>query len=154
MIVPGISSMATNSIVRGQTESNSSQAESNNSPGWKYVTVTEGDIIYTYIVIGKNMKVLIGKSSAKENDMDKKNVDDKPEANGNSNKLNAKPQKDCSKQLEAEKVSFLSDYRMLGLTGYYQKKIQETMTNMENHIGFDKANSVGTSAFFARNIDK
>lgn len=137
MILPGISSPTNNQSVRGQAESNATQSENSNSSGWKYITVTEGNVTYTYIVIGKNMKVLIGTSTVKEEDKDKKNADSNTDANGNSSKTNAAPQNDSTKQA-AEKISFLTDYRMLGLTGYYQKKIRETMENMEDQLGCDK----------------
>ncbi len=141
MILPGISSQITNQSVRGQTESNATQSENSNSSGWKYVTVTEGNITYTYIVIGKNMKVLIGTSTVQEEEKNKKNADSNTDANGNSSKANAAPQNDNAK-LAAEKVSFLSDYRMLGLTGYYQKKMRETMENMEDQLGCDKLDAI------------
>lgn len=138
-MLSGISSLTASQAVRGQLESNSSQSDNSASAGWKYVTVTEGDTIYTYIVIGKNMKILIGKSSAKEDDTDKKGAGDKNEDSTTSAKPNAGLQTAAATKQTAEKANFLNDCRMLGLTGYYQKKMRETMEIMENQLGCDKA---------------
>lgn len=145
-MLSGISSLTASQAVRGQMESSSSQADNSTSAGWKYVTVTEGDTVYTYIVIGKNMKILIGKSAVKEDDKDEKSADgkNKNEATATSTKPNADPQATANKQA-AEKMNFLNDYRMLGLTGYYQKKMRETMENMENQLGSNKVDTITTS---------
>ncbi|WP_094602844.1 hypothetical protein SPSIL_030760 [Sporomusa silvacetica DSM 10669] len=138
MNVLGSSSLTNNQIVRGQVESNSTQNGDSNSTGWRYISVKEGDTVYTYIVIGKNMKVLIGKTSTPKDDgKDKKTADDKQDATNNSNTANTACQNDSSK-IKDEKISFLTDYRMLALTAAYQKKLRETMKNLEANIGCDK----------------
>lgn len=144
MNLSGVSALASNQSVSGRPESQAAQDGNGSSEGWKYVTVQEGDIIYTYIVIGKNMKVLIGQTSVNK---DKKTDDDKKDAaggdtgtagTGNSDKSTELVQHEARK-IEAEKVNFLNDYRMLGLTGYYQKKLRETIRNLEDDIVYDKS---------------
>lgn len=149
-MLSAISSLTASQAVRGKTENSSNQENSSTSAGWKYVTVTEGDIIYTYIVIGKNMKILIGKSATKEKDTDKKSGDDKNEATATSAKPTTDPQAAATRQA-AEKVNFLNDYRMLGLTGYYQKKMRETLEIMESQLGCDQT---ATTAAVAQPLPK
>ena len=145
MNLSGVSALASNQSVSGRPESQAAQDGNGSSEGWKYVTVQEGDIIYTYIVIGKNMKVLIGQTSVNK-DKNKKTDDDKKDAaggdtgtagTGNSDKSTELVQNEARK-IEAEKVNFLNDSRMLGLTGYYQKKLRETIRNLEDDIVYDK----------------
>lgn len=134
MTTPAISPLTTNLSISSKSETHSSQDSENNSTGWKYVTIKEGNIIYTYIVIGKNMKVLIGQSNAPEGDKDKNNTGNKKDGDtgDNADKVNASQQ--TSSKLANEKASLLTDCRMLGLTGYYQKKLRESMENMENRV--------------------
>lgn len=139
-----VSLMTTNQSVGRQTESQSAQDNNSNSAGWKYVTVQEGDTVYTYIVIGKNMKVLIGESSIHE-DKDKKTASNKKDAAGNSDQINATVQ-DTSNKMPNEQINFLADHRMLGLTGDYQKKMREMMKNMEDHIAYHKVDQTNAKA--------
>lgn len=133
MNVPKVSYFTQNQASYLQSDSLASkQDENDNSAGFKYVTIREGNILYTYIVIGKNMKVLIGKAAVDEDTDgkapgDKKGADKLAQANEpNQAGLN-------KKALEA--AGFLTDTRMLGLTAYYQKKMREMMRNMEDNLG-------------------
>ncbi|SMD16464.1 hypothetical protein [Sporomusa malonica] len=151
MNLSGLSSLSNNLTSCGRTESQLEQDSSGNSQGWKYVTVKVGDTVYTYIVIGKNMKVLIGSTSDDE-DKDKKSAGDKKDAN-HSDKLNEAKQSDDNK-LGIEKNNFLMDHRMLGLTGFYQKKLREMMKNMEDQIAYNKIDYVDTKKKFESNKDE
>ncbi len=148
MSISGIST--NNQTLCGRNESPSSQNGNNNSTGWKYVTVTDGDTVYTYIVIGKNMKVLIGKSTTKQ-DKDKDKNDDKETASNkkdtvsNSDKTRATEQNNNNKKA-AEKNDFLIDERMLALTGYYQKKMRKLVDNLEDKISRNNGDGVDSRA--------
>jgi len=132
MDISGSSLLTKNQIVYGRSESGSMSEDNSSSGGWKYITVVEGDIEYTYIVIGKDMKVLVGTTSVHEDkNKDKKATGDKENSADKSDQLN----ETGKNQMEANKVDFLTDLRMLGLTAFYQKKIQQTMNNMEAQIG-------------------
>jgi hypothetical protein len=138
MSMSGISSL-TNQTMCGRTESHSNKDGHSNSAGWKYVTITEGDTVYTYIVIGENMKILIGKAPAandKDEDKDKTTADDKTNALGQN----------ASNKMNADQATFLTDTRMLALTGNYQKKLREIMKNLEDHIGCAKVDEVETQS--------
>jgi hypothetical protein len=146
MDVSGVSLLQQNKTVCGRGDNVPAQDGTSDSGGWKFVTVQEGDVEYTYIVIGKNMRVLIGETSVKDKDEDKKSASDKENSASKAEKtLHA--EKNDSNKVVANKVDFLTDYRMFALTASYQKKIRETMKNMENHIGAiqhgsDKVNGV------------
>lgn len=144
MDLSGISFMTNNQSVGRKTESQPAQDNNGTSSGWKYVTVQEGDTVYTYIVIGKNMKVLIGESSIQE-DKNKKTESDKKDAAGNSEQANAAAQ-NASNKLPDEQINFLADRRMLGLMGDYQQKMREIMRNMEDHIVYDKVDQPHAAA--------
>lgn len=134
MDISSSSLLTKNQIVCGRSERGSMSEDNSSSGGWKYITVVEGDIQYTYIVIGKDMKVLVGTTSVHEDknkDKDKKATGDKENSADKSDQLN----ETGKNQIEANKVDFLTDPRMLGLTAFYQKKIQQTMQNMEAQIG-------------------
>lgn len=137
MNVPKVSYFAQNQASNLQTDSSlSKQDDSSDSAGFKYVSIREGNIVCTYIVIGKNMKVLIGKSAVDEDKEDKKDgkaTDDKNGAD-KSTKTTEDKQAALNKK-KLEEASFLTDSRMLGLTAYYQKKLREMMRNMESNIG-------------------
>lgn len=138
MNLSGVPSFKNNQTVLGRTETNSAQGGNSNSAGWKYVTITEGDTAYTYIVIGENMKVLIGKAAVdKDEDKDKKTSADKMDKENLAGQNEGNLAKD-------EKVNFLIDPRMLGLTGFYQKKLREAMKSLEDQVGCDKINYIDT----------
>ncbi|WP_371362568.1 hypothetical protein SRRS_37000 [Sporomusa rhizae] len=137
MNVPKVSYFAQNQASNLQTDSSlSKQDDSSDSAGFKYVSIREGNIVCTYIVIGKNMKVLIGKSAVDEDKEDKKDGKTTDDKNGadKSTKTTEDKQAALNKK-KLEEASFLTDSRMLGLTAYYQKKLREMMRNMESNIG-------------------
>ena len=143
MNVSGISAMSNNQTISSLTESQSAQ-DNNSSSGWKYITVREDGIVYTYVVIGKNMKVLIGTSKDTDNteSKDKKNA---KTAASEKDSIDNTRQKKLQTQTAGAKITagpkdFFADFRMFGLTGYYQEKMRETVKNMENHIVCDNIN--------------
>lgn len=150
MNVSRVSDVVKNQAVGGKTGSQSTQEDNNgNSSGWKYVTVKEGDMTYTYIVIGKNMKVLIGTSKADEDQKDKDNDNKgaKTEkgqqvATGNTEQVKKSLQNSPPKKTP-EQTDFLADFRMIGLTAFHQKKIRETIKKMEDNFVYGKINSPG-----------
>ncbi|MDF2570104.1 MAG: hypothetical protein K0R55_1708 [Sporomusa sp.] len=147
MNLPGVSSLPNNSASCGRTEPKSEQDSSDNSQGWKYATVKVGDTVYTYIVIGKNMKVLIGATTDdEEKGKDKKTVSGKNDAN-TTDKLNETKYSDSNK-IGTDKVDFLMDHRMLGLTGFYQKKLRDMVENMEDQIIYNKIDYIDTKTKF------
>lgn len=134
MDVSGVSSLLRNQTALGRSEDKTAQDGNDSSGGWKYITVQEGDTVYTYIVIGKNMKVLVGKTAAhKEKDDDKKTAGDKNNS-AEQSAVTAQPEKNAT-EVATNKVDFLTDTRMFALTAIYQKKMRETMKNMEDQIG-------------------
>jgi hypothetical protein len=151
MDLHGISSIMKNQAAYTKSDSQSSQDTDGNDGGWKYLTVRANGKLYTYIVIGKNMRVLIGETTDKEaEDKDKKtastqnsggpdqtNGTDKTAASGSSSsdKLAADGQNGDGKKEETVKADFLTDTSMLGLTSYYQKKTREMLKTMEENIG-------------------
>lgn len=144
MNVSGVSDVAKNQAVGGKIGSQSTQGNNGNSSGWKYVTVKEGDITYTYIVIGKNMKVLIGTAKADEDqkDKDKDNKGAKAEkdqkvAAGNTEQVKALLQNAPPKKMP-EQTDFIADFRMFGLTAFHQKKMRETIKKMEDNFVYGK----------------
>ena len=127
-------------------QNSASQNETNSSGGWKYITVQEGDVVYTYIVIGKNMKILIGKTDSKDNDGDKQKQaakDDKSTAGNTQNPL-------AAAGTDMKKPDFLNDLRMFALTGFYQKKCRETLEALEQQIGNEKPASPQKTAAASR----
>ncbi|MDT8904003.1 hypothetical protein [Anaeroselena agilis] len=161
--------MTKNQAAYGQSANQSSQDAGGNAGGWKFVTVQSGDIIYTYIVIGKNMKVLVGQTSAKKTDdndpktaADKNAVagsQDKPAAAGDSaaSVSSAKPtaaKENGGNTKEPAGLDFLGDLRMFALTGYHQQKIRETIKNMEESVVTGKATDVKASATAGKKPDK
>lgn len=149
MNVSRVSDVVKNQAVGGKTGSQSTQDNNDNSSGWKYVTVKEGDMTYTYIVIGKNMKVLIGTSKADEDQKDK-DKDDKGAkaekgqqvATGNTEQVKKSLQNSPQKKTP-EQTDFLADFRMIGLTAFHQKKMRETIKKMEDNFVYGKINSHG-----------
>lgn len=140
MNVPKVSYFAQNQASNLQTDNSlSKQDDSSDSAGFKYVSIREGNIVCTYIVIGKNMKVLIGKSAVAEDKEDKKDgkaTDDKNGADKSTKSTKTTEDKQAAlNKKKLEEASFLTDSRMLGLTAYYQKKLREMMRNMESNIG-------------------
>lgn len=123
----------------GRTDNNSTKNGDSSNQGWKYLSVQVGDTIYTYIVIGKDMRILIGKTTTedenKQNDK-KSNGDNKPAENNNNSPVNTAGQTD-NIQIEDKTVSFLSDWRMLGLTAFHQQKLRQMIKNMEDRIVYD-----------------
>ena len=100
------------------------------------------------------MKVLIGESSVHEDkDKDKKAAGNKKDAAGNSDQATAAVQND-SKKIPDKQVSFLNDHRMLGLTGYHQKKMQEMMQNMEDDVAGDKVGQINANTKAAHKSSK
>ncbi|WP_156478612.1 hypothetical protein [Anaerosporomusa subterranea] len=141
--------------------SQSSQDTGDSASGWKYLTVRQGGKVYTYIVIGKNMRILIGETSDKKTeDKDKKTADGNNDAAGEVENTNGASNNAVSDSMnglavngqnggrkeEIAKPDFLMDTRMLALTGYYQKKMRETIKNLGETIGSDNALTVKRSA--------
>jgi hypothetical protein len=146
MDLQGVSAMMPNQAANERQ--NQSSAETDNSDGgWKYITVHEGDRVYTYLVIGKNMKVLIGETSEKKtDDKDKKAADGKNSADGGTDQANASTGNGVSGSADMLAVNgqyggkgkgiksdFLMDTSMLALTGYYQEKMRETIRQLIGH---------------------
>lgn len=165
----GVAALTKNQGTYGQSANQSSQDTGGNAGGWKFVTVQSGDIIYTYIVIGKNMRVLVGQTSAKKNDDNDpktaagKNAaagsQDQPAAAGDSaaSASSAKPtaaKESGGKTKETAGPDFLGDLRMFALTGYYQQKMRETIKNMEESVGTDKVTDVKASANAGKKPDE
>ncbi|CUH96677.1 hypothetical protein P22_2767 [Propionispora sp. 2/2-37] len=138
-------------MVKNQTaydggQSQSSAETDSSSGGWKYMTVKEGGRVYTYLVIGKNMRVLIGESSEETDNKDKKSADGKDNAAGGAEQANTSAGNDFSgsadsfaingqKEKNGVKTDFLMDTSMFALTGYYQEKMRETIKQLSNSIG-------------------
>jgi len=169
MDLSGVTALTKNQATKGQSANQSSQDTGGNTGGWKYVTVQSGDIIYTYIVIGKNMKVLVGQTSAKKNDdNDPKTAADKNTAAGSQDKPaaavdsaaaanSAKPtaaKERGGNTKETAGPDFFSDLRMFALTGYYQQKMRETIKNMKENIVTDKVTDVKASANAGKKPDE
>lgn len=143
MDISGVSSMLSQSM-NGMNSNSSTQDTDNSSGGWKYLTVQEGGYTYTYIVIGKNMKVLISQVAAqgdKDNSADKgKKTEDNKTGN---NKVNAENNSTASNQAEQQdnKVQNVQEsqiskkYGMLTLTAYYEKQMREILKEMEEKVG-------------------
>ena len=160
----GVAALTKNQASYGQSANQSSQDTGGNAGGWKYVTVQSGDIIYTYILIGKNMRGLVGQTSAKKNDDNDPNTaadknatagsQDKPAAGDSAAAASsAKPtaaKESGSNKKETAGPAFLDDLRMFALTGYYQQKMRETIKIMEESVGTDKVTEVKASA----NVEK
>lgn len=109
------------------------------SGGWKFITVQEGDTVYTYVVIGKNMRVLVGKTTVHDDqdaDKDKKSENSKKASSSQAADQNT-TEKNTDGQTKENKVDFLTDSRMFALTAVYQKKMRETMKNMVDHVGMN-----------------
>ncbi|MDF2500098.1 MAG: hypothetical protein K0Q77_812 [Anaerosporomusa subterranea] len=156
-----VSAMTKNQATFGKQGSQSSQDTGDSAGGWKYLTVRQGGKVYTYIVIGKNMRILIGETADKKtDDKDKKTADGNNEAaagaentNGAGNNAAAGSMdrlavngQNGGKKEETAKPDFLMDTSMLTLTGYYQKKMRETIKNLGDTIGNDNALTVKKSA--------
>jgi len=140
MDISGFSLLAKEQIACGRSESGSMSKDNSSSGGWKYITVVEGDIEYTYIVIGKDMKILVGTTSVHEDKNKDKDKDTNKDKKATGVKENSADKSDelneiGKNKMEANKVDFLTDLRMIGMTAFYQKKIQQTIENMEAHIG-------------------
>lgn len=136
MNVPKVSYFAQNQAFNLQNDSSlSEQDESSNSSGFKFQTIKEGNTIYTYIVIGKNMKILIGKAAVAEEKEDEKDGKTADKKNDTDKLAKENEEKQTAlKKKSIEEAGFLTDSRMLGLTAYYQKKLREMMRNMETNI--------------------
>ena len=142
MNLPKISGFSSTQAAAG-LQTSASQDESGSSGGWKYITVQDGNVQYTYIVIGKNMKVLVGKT-----DISDKN-DDKQKQTAKDNKTAPETTQSpfAAADTETAKPDFLTDLRMFALTGAYQKKCRETLKALEQQIGDEGPDSpVKTSA--------
>jgi hypothetical protein len=169
MDVSGVAALTKNQATYGQSANQSSQDTGGDAGGWKFVTVQSGDIIYTYIVIGKNMRVLVGQTSAKKNDdNDSKAAADKNAVAGSQDNSAAagdsatsasaaKPaaaQESGGNTKETAGPDFLNDLRMFALTGYYQKKMRETIKNMEESVVTDKVADIKASANAGKKPDE
>lgn len=156
----GVSAVPKNQSIYRQLDNQTAGDTGGSANGWKYLTVREGGKIYTYIVIGKNMRILIGESTEKKTEAkDKKTADgqkaggpDQMEGNGNNGALASPAQPVAANDSdestrESVKTSFLTDTTMLALTGYYQKKMRETIKNLGENLGNAKVAEIGTAAY-------
>jgi hypothetical protein len=146
----GISAMTKTQVAAGKQGSQSSQSDDSAS-GWKYLTVRQGGKIYTYIVIGKNMRILIGETADKKTDDKDQKTDDKDQKTADANsdattgveKANRVSNNAASgmdalaasgqsggKREGTANPDFLMDTSMFALTGYYQKKMRETIKDL------------------------
>lgn len=156
----GVSSLTKSQSTYGKQGSQSSQNSDDGAGGWRYLTVREGGKVYTYIVIGKNMRILIGETSDKETtDKDKKTANSNSDATGGvekagagnnaaSGSMDALPVsgQNGDKEEKIAKSDFLMDTSMLTLTGYYQNKMRETIKNLGETIGNDHSITAKASA--------
>lgn len=136
MKVTDVSAMAGSQAVKGAAEGRASQDDGGSANGWKFVTVQEGDVLCTYIVIGKNMRVLVGTAPVREQGKDKKTATGGGQEAADSQGQTAAGtgQSGDGRKPAEEAVSFLTDKRMLGLTGHHQKKMRETLRKLEEHV--------------------
>lgn len=142
MDIQGISALTQNQASYGN-QSQSSATDSSSSGGWKYLTVKEGGRVYTYLVIGKNMKILIGESSEEKTDKkDKQAADGTKEANQETGQAGTTASdgstggvgKATNGQKEKQ-VDFLMNTEMLALTGYYQEQMRRTIKQFADAVG-------------------
>lgn len=150
MEIQRISAMVKTQAAYGRHDQSCEETD-NHSGGWKYLTVHEGGRTYTYLVIGKNMKILIGETAEKKtNDKDKKTAEAKGNVNGEAKQENAAGANDVSGSTDVPingqggreekrelKNDFFTDTAMFAFTGYYQKKMRETVKKLEKTIGND-----------------
>lgn len=166
MNVYGVSSLTKLQTDYGQSDSQSSQDAGDSNGGWKYLTVRANGKVYTYIVIGKNMRVLIGEATEKKTDeKDEKTGDGKKgnisnQTNGTentsmegSNKLDVDGQNSNGKK-ETIKADFLTDTSMLALTGCYQKKMREIIKDLQQGIGERSSDAIQTSTNTGKKANK
>ena len=142
MDIQGISALTQNQANYGN-QSQSSATDSSSSGGWKYLTVKEGGRVYTYLVIGKNMKILIGESSEEKTDKkDKQAADGTKESNQGTGQVGTTASdgstggvgKATNGQKEKQ-VDFLMNTEMLALTGYYQEQMRRTIKQFADSVG-------------------
>ena len=149
MELQGISAMAKTQTAYGKQ---SSEETDNSSGGWKYLTVRQGGRVYTYLVIGKNMRVLIGETAEKKTDgKDKESTDGKNNADGSAEQASGSADISVNRQSGGKeekgiRPDFLLDASMLALTGYYQKKMRETIKHLGNSIGSDRNGNTAATA--------
>lgn len=157
MELRGVSSLVKSQNAYGKQNS---EEPDNGSGGWKYLTVREGGRIYTYLVIGKNMRILIGEKNAEEKSGDKDGnaaegssdvgggvaqASDRKAASVNAD-MSVSSQKGGKEEQEI-RHDFLLDTSMLGLTAYHQKKMRETIKHLGNSIGNNlNGNAISDSA--------
>lgn len=130
MNLSNISDLSSTQTAAG-LQNSASQGNADSSGGWKYITVQEGDVVYTYIVIGKNMKILVGKTDSDDKDGDKQ----KQAAKDNKSTPGNTQSPLAAAGTDMKKPDFLNDLRMFALTGSYQKKCRETLQALEQQIG-------------------
>ncbi|MDU2063646.1 MAG: hypothetical protein E6713_02300 [Sporomusaceae bacterium] len=145
MDLSGISSLTGSQSLENQIQNNSSQDDSSNASGWRYVTIQEGNKICTYIMIGKNMKILVGETAAKDKDDDpQKAAKDRQQTEKTADQSKSTEQATATNQAKSktkkaeEVVPFLADTRMLGLTALHQQRMWEIMANLGNQTDTDK----------------
>lgn len=166
MNVYGVSLKTKTQADYGQSDNQSAQDAGDNNGGWKYLTVRVNGKIYTYIVIGKNMRVLIGETTEKKTDeKDEKTGDGKKgntsnQTNGTentsmaaSNKLDVDGQNSNGKK-ETVKADFLTDTSMLALTGCYQKKMREIIKDLQEDTGKTSSDGSQTSTNTGKKTNK
>jgi hypothetical protein len=144
MAISGVSLTLSKSM--NEMNSNSSTQDTDNSSGgWKYLTVQEGGYTYTYIVIGKNMKVLISQVAQGDKDQlsstdkgkksdDNKTGDNKVNAENNSTASNqAEQQNNNVQNVQENQIS--KKYGLLTLTAYHEKQMRGILKEMEEKVG-------------------
>jgi hypothetical protein len=145
----GVSALTKTQVAVGKQSSQSSPETGDSAGGWKYLTVRQGGKIYTYIVIGKNMRILIGETSdEKTDDKDQKTADGNSDATTGVEKANrvsnnaasgmdalAASGQNGGKKEGTANPDFLMDTSMFALTGYYQKKMRATIKDLGETSG-------------------
>lgn len=112
--------------VSQNSDSNNSDSDSS---GWKYLTVEKDGMVYTYIVIGKDIKVLLSEGPAKD-DKTKKSANGQKADDANSTqsqgadettKQNPLTASDTNAQLLKEKLNYLANYQLLNFADKSKK---------------------------------
>ncbi|MDU4961688.1 MAG: hypothetical protein E6X17_13630 [Sporomusaceae bacterium] len=123
----------------------------NGAGGWKYLTVRANGKVYTYIVIGKNMKILVGEATEKKKeDPEETAADDHCDetektaatASGAAGPLALAAEDRKDKPLPNSRPDFFLDTRMFALTGYYQKKMRQTIKQLGDSLSADRSAAV------------
>lgn len=139
MDIQGISAITNNQT--SYASQGQSASDNSSSGGWKYLTVKEGGRVYTYLVIGKNMKILIGESADDSEDKDKQSADSNKKAGQATDPAGAAGSNAAENKTMAvgkpkeQQTDFLRNTEMLALTGYYQAQMRRTMQQVSAAVG-------------------